>query len=122
VIKNRLVRQHLAGQTICCYQIFMSPSIPDSNKKQGRGRRPTGIGRAIGLRLYNDMEKQVDDWIAEQDDNPSRPEAIRRLIQLGLDSWASGKTTLTPKKPVRVKKPAPATNAAAPKTTRQRRS
>jgi hypothetical protein len=99
----------------------MSQSIPDSNKKQGRGRRPTGIGRAIGLRLYADMEKQVDDWIAEQDDNPSRPEAIRRLIQLGLDSWAGGKTSLAPKKPDRAKKPAPATKTAQAKKMRPRR-
>jgi hypothetical protein len=117
-----LVRQHLAGWTICCYQLFMSPSIPDSDKKQGRGRRPTGIGRAIGLRLYSDMEKQVDDWIAEQDDNPSRPEAIRRLIQLGLDTWASGTPPLSPEKRARTKKPTPATKAAPPKKTRRRRS
>jgi hypothetical protein len=26
----------------------------------------------------------VDAWIAEQDDQPSRAEAIRRLVELGL--------------------------------------
>ena len=26
----------------------------------------------------------LDDWIDEQEDDPSRPEAIRRLVELGL--------------------------------------
>jgi hypothetical protein len=41
----------------------------------------------------------IDAWIAKQDDDPSRPEAIRRLIERGLASEA----TLT--KPRRAPKP-----------------
>jgi hypothetical protein len=29
---------------------------------------------------------KIDDWRASQDDKPSRPEAIRRLIESALDN------------------------------------
>jgi hypothetical protein len=54
-------------------------------KRKKPGPKPTGIGPTIGLRLYTDMERDVSDWIARQPDELSRPEAIRRLIQRGLD-------------------------------------
>ena len=53
-------------------------SIVDSDKK--RGRPPTGIGKALGLRLYPDLEAGVDAYIAEQDEPIGRPEAIRRIL------------------------------------------
>jgi len=33
----------------------------------------------------------IDAWIAKQDDEPSRPEAIRRLVERGLASEAETK-------------------------------
>jgi hypothetical protein len=30
------------------------------------------------------MAKEIDDWPRKQDDLPGRPEAIRRLVGLGL--------------------------------------
>jgi hypothetical protein len=58
-------------------------SIADSNKK--RGRPPTGIGKAIGLRLYPDLEHAIDVWIDRQEDaDLSKPEAIRRLLEEAL--------------------------------------
>jgi hypothetical protein len=58
-------------------------SIPDSKKR--RGRPPTGIGKPIGLRLYPDLEARLNAWIAKQrEPRPSRPDAIRQLIELGL--------------------------------------
>jgi hypothetical protein len=60
------------------------PSIADS-RKRGRGRPPTGIGKAIGLRLYPDLEARIDRWIKEQPNpKPSKPEAIRRLVEQAL--------------------------------------
>lgn len=57
--------------------------ISDSKKK--RGRPPTGIGKAIGLRLYPDLEAAIDRWIDQQDDaDISKPEAIRRLLEEAL--------------------------------------
>jgi hypothetical protein len=40
----------------------------------------------IGLRLYPDLEARLDAWIAKQNDQPSRPEAIRRLMEIGLSA------------------------------------
>lgn len=54
-------------------------SIADSRKP--RGRPPTGIGKAIGLRLYPELEASLDAWIeAQPDPKPSRPEAIREAL------------------------------------------
>jgi hypothetical protein len=36
------------------------------------------------IRIQPDMAKELDDWRRKQDDLPSRPEAVRRLIALGL--------------------------------------
>jgi hypothetical protein len=61
----------------------------ERNKKMGRP--PTGIGRTIGLRLYPEMEAELDAWIADQPDpKPSRPEAIRRLLGGALRGKRAG--------------------------------
>jgi hypothetical protein len=62
-----------------------------TKRKRGRpkGSRTTFIGRNVGLRLYPDLEAKVDAWIAQQDEELSRPEALRRLIERGLDSPAT---------------------------------
>jgi hypothetical protein len=61
-------------------------SIIDNRKKRGRGRPRTGIGKPVGLRLYPELERQVDQWALKQPDKPGRPEAIRRLIEIALGS------------------------------------
>ena len=38
----------------------------------------------IGVRVDDDLLKRLDDWRRKQEDVPSRPEAIRRLMELGL--------------------------------------
>ena len=38
------------------------------------------------VRVQPDMAKQLDDWRRQQNDLPGRPEAIRRLVELGLRS------------------------------------
>lgn len=49
------------------------------------GRPKTGIGPVVGVRLYPDIEADLDAWIARQPGpKPSRPEAIRRLIRQAL--------------------------------------
>ena len=60
------------------------PSIIDNRKKRGRGRPRTGIGKPVGLRLYPELERRVDQWALKQPDKPGRPEAIRRLIEIAL--------------------------------------
>ena len=53
-------------------------------RKKKRGPPPTGKGTLIGLRLQPRPLARVDRWAASQEDDPSRPEAIRRLVELGL--------------------------------------
>jgi len=69
------------------------PSIVDNKKKRGRGRPRTGIGKPVGLRLYPELERQVDAWAKKQPDKPGRPEAIRRLIEFALAANANGSKT-----------------------------
>jgi hypothetical protein len=52
-------------------------------KKSKRGRPPVD-SEAITVRIAVDALKTLDDWRREQDDLPGRPEAIRRLVDLGL--------------------------------------
>ena len=62
-------------------------SIPNDRKSRGR---PKVGATHIGVRLPPDQLARLDAWIAAlPDPKPSRPEAIRRLIQLGLDHAAS---------------------------------
>jgi hypothetical protein len=47
-------------------------------------KRSAVTGELVGVRVQPDMAKQLDDWRRQQDDLPGRPEAIRRLVELGL--------------------------------------
>jgi hypothetical protein len=49
-----------------------------------RNPRPKVTGDPVMVRVQPDMAKQLDDWRRKQDDLPGRPEAIRRLVELGL--------------------------------------
>ena len=53
-----------------------------SQKK--RGPPPTGKGTPILVRIQPTSLKSLDGWISKQSDQPSRPEAIRRLVELAL--------------------------------------
>jgi hypothetical protein len=104
------VLEALARLAIICYRIFMMRSIADNKKK--RGRPKTGIGPAVGLRLYPDLEQRLDAWIAKQSDpDLGRPEAIRRLLDQALEATA-------PLRPAG----AHASKPAAARKARQRRS
>jgi hypothetical protein len=88
--KSKLPRGLLLG-----YPIFVAKSIRHIPKKKRRGRPPTG-GRREGLlvRLEAAQFDALDAWISRQDEpNLSRPEAIRRLIELGLTAKTKAKPT-----------------------------
>jgi len=53
-------------------------------RKKKRPAPPSGKGTPIGLRLAPATLARVDRWAASQQDDPSRPEAIRRLVELAL--------------------------------------
>ena len=49
--------------------------------------KPTeGIGQAVLVRIQPPELAKVDTWIAKNDPDASRPEAIRQLVALGLKS------------------------------------
>jgi len=55
-----------------------------ASKKRGRPKT-TGMGQLIGVRLVGDRLAALDAWIALQlQPRPSRPEAIRRLVEQAL--------------------------------------
>jgi len=47
-------------------------------------KRAATTGEPVLVRVQPNMAKQLDDWRRKQDDLPGRPEAIRRLVDLGL--------------------------------------
>jgi len=49
-----------------------------------KGRPPTGKDPVRTFRLSDDFIESIDTWAARQPDKPSRSEAIRRLVELGL--------------------------------------
>ena len=56
-------------------------------------QRPPGPGVQVVVRLQPDPLSALDKWAAKQSDQPTRAEAIRRLVELGL-------TVKTPVRPV----------------------
>jgi Arc/MetJ-type ribon-helix-helix transcriptional regulator len=65
-------------------------------RKKGRGRPATGRDPVTAIRLSKELRETVDKWADSQDDQPSRSEAIRRLVELGLKVKAPAKTASKP--------------------------
>ena len=51
-----------------------------------RGPKPTGVGTLVGVRLQPDELTAVDKWRDNALGQPSRPEAIRRLVKKALSA------------------------------------
>ena len=66
----------------------MATSIRDNKKSRGRPKT-TGTGTLLGARWHAPEIAEIDDWRRLEADLPTRAEAIRRLVRLGLD--AAGK-------------------------------
>lgn len=64
-------------------------STLDSAKKRKKGRPPVE-SMAVNVRLPMDAVSEIDDWRRRQDDLPGRPEAIRRLVEMGLKAKPKG--------------------------------
>ncbi len=64
------------------YHGFMKKKTLVSKKR--RGPVPTGVGKPQVVRMHDQQIATIDSWIAMQDDGLSRPEAIRRLVEIGL--------------------------------------
>lgn len=59
-------------------------SSEDSAKKK-TGRPPVD-SEAVNVRMERPLLDALDSWRAAQPDQPGRPEAVRRLLALALDS------------------------------------
>lgn len=47
-------------------------------------RRAATTGILVGTRFQANLLEAIDNWRKEQIDLPTRPEAVRRLIELGM--------------------------------------
>ena len=66
----------------------MAKSITRTRKSRGR---PTTGAESVHLRVLPDQAVAIDAWIVKQDEPVTRPEAIRRLVELGLTVKARSK-------------------------------
>ena len=57
-------------------------SIPVIRKKLGRP--PTGQDPVLAVRLPVALRSDIESWAKQQNDKPSRSEAIRRLLEFAL--------------------------------------
>ena len=62
----------------------MKKSISVNTKSRGRPKKKGGVHPVTAVRLSPEAGVAVDQWATRQDDKPSRSEAIRRLVELGL--------------------------------------
>lgn len=72
----------LAARSFWRYEIIMS-TLNDAKKPKGR---PKVDSEAVNVRLERKVLDSLDAWRREQLDLPTRPEAIRRLVEAGLDA------------------------------------
>jgi hypothetical protein len=49
-----------------------------------RGRPATGMAPVLPVRAPKELIARIEVWARRQSDKPSRSEAVRRLIELGL--------------------------------------
>jgi hypothetical protein len=70
----------------------VAESIRDSAKSKAKMGRPvtTGPGQPQVVRMHDEQLEAIDAWIAEHGEMISRPEAIRRLVEIGLGARAKG--------------------------------
>ena len=60
-------------------------TVSNIKKKKRIGRPPIGAIPVL-VRIPPTEMKPIDDWISEREEFVSRPEAIRRLVEIGLGS------------------------------------
>ena len=57
---------------------------PSGDNTKSQKKRPPETGTLIGTRLQPRALDALDNWRRKQADIPSRPEAIRRLVEKAL--------------------------------------
>ena len=61
--------------------------------RKERGPPPTGKGAPILVRVQPALLSKLDEWITNSDSSLTRPEAIRRLIEIALAVKAKRQNT-----------------------------
>jgi len=61
-----------------------------------RGRPATGHDPVSAIRLSSTLKSKIDNWSKQQDDQPSRSVAIRRLLNLALNTEGTIKEAAPP--------------------------
>jgi hypothetical protein len=63
----------------------MAKSIRDIAKRSAGRPKTTGPGTGILVKMHDPQLDAIDAWIAKQQESDlTRPEAIRRLVEIGL--------------------------------------
>ena len=71
------------------YRKFMSKSIRDIAKRPIGRPKTTGPGTGVLVKMHDHHLDALDNWIAKQKGPElTRPEAVRRLVELGLKAKA----------------------------------
>src|SRR5438094_638734 len=70
---------------------MMKKSISVNKKSRGRPKKKGGVYPVTAVRLSPALGTEVDKWAGSQPDTPTRSEAIRRLVELGLTMKAKAK-------------------------------
>jgi hypothetical protein len=65
----------------------------DNSAKKSKLGRPPVESEAINVRMALEVIGTIDNWRRKQADLPGRPEAIRRLVDLGLKAPKGKQTT-----------------------------
>jgi Arc/MetJ-type ribon-helix-helix transcriptional regulator len=105
----------------------MKKSIPVNKKSRGRPKKKGGVHPVSAVRLPPQISEAVDAWAAKQADEPSRSEAIRRLVELGLKVKTPARSVSKPGRRLRAQELATKTiekmidPAAVPEERAQRR-
>jgi hypothetical protein len=82
-VRAEPVKLQLHLGPIFWYHNQMKAARKNGTKKR-RGRPATGQGVQIGTRWPDSTVTAIDVWAMQQEDQPGRSEAIRRLVELGL--------------------------------------
>ena len=70
----------LNARTATWYRVNVKKNQAAVHPKQ----RPTTTGMLVGTRFQADLLEAIDAWRKSQLDLPTRPEAVRRLVELGM--------------------------------------
>jgi hypothetical protein len=63
--------------------------MPAKKRKKPGPSQATGPGEPVLVRLHEPLLGAIDDWCESQLSRPTRPEAIRRLVERGLEAEAA---------------------------------